>query len=67
MTWLEWFRTELSRRRLPWVVVLLAVVLGTPALWTGLHVDDFLARAILKQTPFAEEHYGGPCAPCAGA
>ncbi len=57
---LEWFRTALGWRRLPLAVAALAVVLGAPALWTGLQVDDYLARVIMMRTPFAEEHYDGP-------
>lgn len=56
----QWFMTELGSPRFLWVLVFFAIVLGAPALWTGLQVDDYLARAILMRTPFAEEHYDGP-------
>jgi len=38
---------------------LISLVLGSPALLTDLQVDDYLARVIMKKTPFAQEHYGG--------
>ena len=56
----QWFVNKLGSPRFLWVLAFLAIALGAPALWTGLQVDDYLARVILLRTPFAEEHYGGP-------
>ena len=61
-SWVNRFQAVLERRQLPLMLALLSILLGTPALWTGLQVDDYLSRSIMKQSSFAQEHYDGPIA-----
>ena len=44
-------RTFLAHRRVPIGAALLALLLALPALWTGLHSDDFAHRLALRGQP----------------
>ena len=52
----------LAGPRLPVAVVLIALVLTLPSLWTGLQVDDLLQRLVLQRHPLAAVHHGSPMA-----
>ena len=52
----------LAGRRLPMAVVLIALVLTLPSLWTGLQVDDLLQRLVLLRHPLAAVDHESPIA-----
>jgi hypothetical protein len=43
----HWFQRVLTHKRFPLYVSILAIVLVTPSIWSGLQVDDFFHRLIL--------------------
>lgn len=53
-------RTLLGHRRIPIAAALIAVVLALPALWTGLHSDDFALRLALRDDAAFPAQSGSP-------
>ncbi len=57
----ERLKRELVSSRLPWVLALFVIVLGSPAILTGFQVDDLLHRVVLLgRTDVVSLASGGP-------